>query len=191
MHYADKRDLSTLEYQMTTLVQGNKTVAEFYQQVYKHLSLILNKLGCTEMSNESLRMITQSYRDKALDTFIRGLNGDLPRLLGIREPVDLPQALHLCLKLDNQNFRMNHAHNVKTAYQTPQLYPKRRSSQEQLQSFYPKLAYLPQPNQVNWQSRQQFPNQIQHTSTPPRPPKPQPRPEPMEVDESKQSRRIN
>lgn len=81
MHYADKRDLSTLEYQMTTLVQGNRTVSEFYQEVYEHLSLMLNKLGCLETSQESLHMLTQSYRNKALDAFIRGLNGDLHKLL--------------------------------------------------------------------------------------------------------------
>lgn len=30
LHYADKRDVSTLEYQMTGLVQGNSTVQQFY-----------------------------------------------------------------------------------------------------------------------------------------------------------------
>lgn len=29
LHYADKRDLTTLEYQMTTLVQGNSKVHDF------------------------------------------------------------------------------------------------------------------------------------------------------------------
>ena len=27
----------------------------------------------------------------------------------MKEPIDLRQALHLCLKLENQNFRENHA----------------------------------------------------------------------------------
>lgn len=54
--------------------------------------------------------MTNSYRDKILDTFIRGLKGDLPRLLSIRELVTLPQVLHLCQKLDNMNFRLNYAH---------------------------------------------------------------------------------
>ncbi len=111
LHYADKRDIGTLEYQMTSLVQGSYTIQEFYQRVYSHLSLILNKLGCMEVSAESMHLLTRTYRDKALDTFIRGLNGDLPRLLGMREPVDLPQALHLCLKLENQKFRSHYAIN--------------------------------------------------------------------------------
>lgn len=110
MHYADKRDLSTLEYQLTTITQGvNQTVKEFHQVVYRHLSLLLNKVGCMELSRESEQMMTKLYRDKALDTFIRGLRGDLPRLLGMKEPEDLPQALHLCLKIENQTYRSNYA----------------------------------------------------------------------------------
>lgn len=184
-HYGDKRDLSTLEYQMTTLVQGNQTIQDFYQRVYTHLSLILSKIGCLEMGNESLKLITKSYREKALDTFIRGLNGDLPRLLGIREPVDLPQALHLCLKLQNQNFRTNHANNAKRIAPL-QLPPGRNFEKSGRQNFYPHLAYMPQTRQPIWQPKQQL-----NSQNPFRPPKPQPRPEPMDVDQSMHSRHIN
>lgn len=54
-------------------------------------------------------MMTKLYRDKALDTFIRELRGDLPRLLGMKKPEDLPQALHLCLKIESQTYRSNYA----------------------------------------------------------------------------------
>lgn len=186
-HYGDKRDLSTLEYQMTTLVQGNKSIQDFYQQVYTHLSLILNKLGCLEMGNESLNSLTRSYRDKALDTFVRGLNGDLPRLLGIREPTDLPQALHLCLKLENQNFRASHANNARKN-QSSQLPPRRNLGNSQNRTFYPHLAYIPSTSQP-WNHNSHQRGQV--NSNPPRPPKPQPRPEPMDVDQSMRSHRVN
>lgn len=110
-HYADKRDLGTLEYQMTMLVQRNDSISEFYQKVYEHLSLILNKLNAMEMGDESVDVLTASYKEKALDTFIRGLKGDFPRLLSIREPTDLPQALYLCQKLQNIDYRIQHSHN--------------------------------------------------------------------------------
>uniref|UniRef100_A0A0K8USZ4 Retrovirus-related Gag polyprotein from transposon HMS-Beagle n=1 Tax=Bactrocera latifrons TaxID=174628 RepID=A0A0K8USZ4_BACLA len=112
LHYADKRDVSTLEYQITSLVQGNRSIEEFYQAIYSNLSLILSKLGCMEVGTEARNLLTHSYRNKALDTFVRGLNDDLPVLLGIKEPMDLPQALHLCLKLENQGFRTRYAHNT-------------------------------------------------------------------------------
>lgn len=56
LHYADKRDLGTLEYQMTTKTQAKtQTVEEFHQAVYKHLSLILNKIGCMECIMRRIR----------------------------------------------------------------------------------------------------------------------------------------
>lgn len=196
LHYADQRDLGTLEYQMTSLVQGNKTTQQFYQIVYNHLSLILNKISCMDVGPESLSLLTRTYRDKALDTFVRGLNGDLPRLLGIREPTDLPQALNLCLKLENQTFRATHANQIHNTFQNkawqhpvpqqPQRnIPLMRPQIRQLpvkQNFYPEIAHLPQQNLYPTPPR---PNQNYHqyNHPPPRPmaPKPQPKPEPMET----------
>lgn len=210
MHYADKRDISTLEYQMTSLVQGNLTIQEFYHSVYSHLSLILDKIGCMEINNESLTLLTQTYRDKALDTFVRGLKGDLPRLLGIREPSDLPQALHLYLKLENQNYRTQYAiSHYKQPRQITPPHPPRRNvpnhNRNDIQrgrpTFYPQLAHLPQPRiDSNHQNiYRQFPSNQNHyhgqhnLPTPLRPaaPKPQPKPEPMDVDQTIQTRRIN
>lgn len=143
MHYSDKRDIGTLEYQMTVLRQGNRTITEFYQAVYQHLSLILDKVSCLELDENSLKAMTNTYREKALDTFIRGLNGDLPRLLSVREPTSLPQALHICLKLDNMNFRMSHAHGQMSRTNTQRdrigttSFPSTSG-----RKFYPELAYI-------------------------------------------------
>lgn len=109
MHYADKRDLGTLEYQMTSLVQGHRNINDYYQAVYSHLSLLLNKVACMDIGQEALHVLTKTYRDKALDTFVRGLNGNLPNLLGVANPKDLPEALQLCLKMQNQNYRSHYA----------------------------------------------------------------------------------
>lgn len=143
MHYSDKRDIGTLEYQMMVLRQGNRTITEFYQAVYQHLSLILDKVSCLELEENSLKAMTNTYREKALDTFIRGLNGDLPRLLSVREPTSLPQALHICLKLDNMTFRMNYAHG-----QLPRGNLQRdrigatNSQSGSGKKFYPELAHM-------------------------------------------------
>jgi len=59
---------------------------EFYQAVYHQLSLVLNQVGVQEDSPDSIRALTNSYRGKALYTFVRGRNGDLPRLLAVKEP---------------------------------------------------------------------------------------------------------
>ena len=110
-HFAEKRDVSSLEYQLTSLVQGRQSIQEFYHEVYTCLSLNLSKLSSMEMGNEAVNVLTKTYREKALDTFVLGLNGDMPRQLAIKEPKDPPQALALCQKLDNQVFRTNYDHN--------------------------------------------------------------------------------
>lgn len=160
VHYADKRDIGTLEYQMNVLCQGHRGVTEFYQDVYQTLSLILDKVSCLELDDGSLRAMTNTYREKALDTFIRGLNGDLPRLLSVKGPTSLPEALHLCLKLDNMAFRRDYAQ--KGGHRQE---PLRMSTGSK---FYPELANIPThrprvspafpfPNNLNMQNqRPQF-----------------------------------
>lgn len=104
-HYVNKRDVGTLGCQITSLVHGNLTIQEFYLRIYSHRSFNRRLTGCMEVGAESVLLLTCSYRDTALDTFIRGLKGGSPRLLSLREP----PGLHLCLKLKNQNFRSHYA----------------------------------------------------------------------------------
>lgn len=106
MDYSDKRDIGTLEYQMTTMCQDQRTITEFYQAVYQYLSLILDNIACLDLDESSLFAMPRSYRDKALNTFVRGLKRDLPMLLSSKETASLSQALHICLKLDNTSYRM-------------------------------------------------------------------------------------
>lgn len=208
LHYADKRDLGTLEYQMTTLIQGNTSLQEFYQTVYHHLSLILNKLSSMEITDESMNNLIQTYRDKALDTFVRGLRGDLPRLLSIKEPTDLPQALHLCMKLQNVDFRVQYANSNttnRTFYQQAPPIPHRRhipSTQYKptpapRQKFQPELYHDPRNTFKDYRYFQNrnppHPSQYQNQSNHFRnlPPKPMPKPEPMDIDQSMNSRAVN
>lgn len=209
LHYADKRDLTTLEYQMSTLVQGNSKVQDFYQEVYSYLSLIMNKLSCMDVSREALDLLAQTYRDKALDVFIRGLKGNMSLHLGMKEPKDLPQALHLCLKMENQFVRTQFVNSNKNNNHKPISQPMNRVQYQdkQQRNFYPQLAHMPQPSQNFQQFRPALPmryynnqNQTPYVQRypnpnfgPPRPnaPKPQPRPEPMDVDTSMRSRAVN
>lgn len=206
-HYADKRDLRTLEYQLLSITQGRLTVTDFYQEVYSHLTLILNKISCMEETPEALKVLGDMYREKARDAFINGLNGDLPRLLAVKEPQDLAHALHLCEILENQhNYgrnrvntrRMQNNNNNNYFNQRPPLPPKpkynnnnyhsnhRNNNPWRMQNFYQEQPV----QQYRYQPQQQTPN---NNWSPPRPfaPKPQPKPEPMDVDESVRTRQIN
>ena len=83
---------------MTILDHRHKDIPTFYQKVYQHLSLILDKIACHDLSDEFIKTSTNSYRDKTVDTLIRALKGDLSRLLSMRNPTNFLQALHLCQK---------------------------------------------------------------------------------------------
>lgn len=120
----------------------------------------------------------------------------------MREPADLPQALHLCLKLENQKFRTHYAQNQndlplrKQSYYSPPPLPQRGpNNQRQRQTFYPQLAHVPRfQNNPRFFNYEQVPtNSNQPRQPPPRPiaPKPLPPPEPMDIDRSIRSQQIN
>jgi len=169
-----------------------------------------------DLGEEAHRLLKKMYRDKALDTFVCGLRGDLARILGAQAPPDLPSALNICLKMENQKYRSMHAitlgqpnsrnANVKPTpaprnmqfinsgfRQPPQAPPRNRPFQYQ--------QAPQQQNYTNFGQQRQFaaprqydPNQYrQQQFTPPRPtaPKPLPKPEPMDVDRSIRSRMVD
>ncbi|XP_044573749.1 uncharacterized protein LOC123257850 [Drosophila ananassae] len=107
LHNADKRDVRTLEYQLSQLTQAGRTLEQFYNEVNNHFSLILNKLKQSEHAPNVASALTEMYRDKALDVFVRGLNGDASKLLIIRGPKNLPEAYSFCLELQNVSVRGN------------------------------------------------------------------------------------
>jgi len=48
---------------MSTLVEGHQqSVEDFHQDVYKNLSLILNKVGCMQMSGESEHFVRKMLK---------------------------------------------------------------------------------------------------------------------------------
>lgn len=110
LHYADKRDIRTLEHQLSSLKQGNSRVDDFYATVNHQFSLIINKIRCETYSCETADALVGTYRDRALDVFIRGLSGDLSRLLIIQKPKTLPEAYSACLEMQNLNFRNSSVH---------------------------------------------------------------------------------
>lgn len=191
LHYADKRDVRTLEHQLNLLTQGNMSLDEFYANVNHQFSLLVNKIKTEDYSQETVNVLIESYRNRALDVFIRGLNGDLSRMLIIQKPGTLPEAYASCLEIQNLNFRnitirksgiqnsitapINQFHSRNNSYQIP-----------------PKPAPRAAPRSLSINRRNEAYN-IQHERRAPPPPRPlQPKPPvPMEVDESLQTKQVN
>lgn len=97
-----------------------------------------------DIGQESLCFLIQMYRDKALNTFVRGLKGGLPKLHGMTEPVDLPKAIHLCMKLENQHFRSNYANNVQSRQNYFRAFPSKLLVNMSRQ-FFPEPVHIQPP----------------------------------------------
>lgn len=66
MYYSDKRDVRTLECQITTSTQRGNSIQQFYQ----YLALILNKIYCLELTEKAVITTPTAYSSKTLDTFV-------------------------------------------------------------------------------------------------------------------------
>lgn len=75
LNYAGKRDIRTLEHELS---QGSRSLNGFYMDVNGHLSLILNNLKAGNHSRDVVNALIETYRDTALDVFIRGVGETVP-----------------------------------------------------------------------------------------------------------------
>lgn len=189
LHYADKRDLRTLEYELSALAQRNSSLDQFYARINHQLSLIINKIKAQNHSQETVNALVDSYRNRALDIFIRGVNGDLSRTLIIQKPQNLPEAYASCLEIQNLNFRNFSIHpKVKNNIVTSPINQMYRTKNQ----FEPKLA----PKQLSsYESNQIYNNKqnnskIEQKQPPARPTQPKPS-VPMDIDPSLHSHRVN
>lgn len=195
LHYADKRDLRTLEHQLGNLIQRNMSLDEFYANVNHQFSLIVNKIKTEDYKPEAINVLVETYRNRALDVFIRGLNGDLPKMLMIQRPQTLPEAYASCLEMQNLNFRNIpiHSRNYNNSVTAPvnQILPRLRYQSQR----NPNPMSVPQRNMAYNIQHQSNPNmaysiQQQNYSAPPRPINLKP-PVPMSIDPSVQTKQVN
>lgn len=213
LYYKDKRDLKTLDYELTSIKKnGNETLGSYYSRVNELLSSIVAQVQTEEKFFLHADSHINFFREKAIDAFIRGLEKPLCQLLKTFNPKTLNHAYHFCLDYYNMDsrsapFRNEHTvHNPKPRdienYRLPPRPPPRRLPIQPPvpapRNFgFPQMAQFNrqqfQPNSY-FQTRPQFQQNYQNSfSPPPRPfmPKPQPRPEPMDIDHSVRSRNIN
>lgn len=194
LHYADKRDIRTLEHQLNLLNQGSMTLDEFYANVNHQFSLIVNKIKTEDYSTETINVLIETYRNRALDVFIRGVNGDLSRMLIIQKPQTLPEAYTSCLDIQNLNFRniTIQKPNSRNSITVPVNQIFSSDARQTTQGYPLKPAPRGPPRPLPFEQRNKAYN-IQHeqsTKPPPRPSQPKP-PVPMEIDRSIQTKQVN
>lgn len=186
LHYADKRDVRTLEHQLNLLTQKNLSIDEYYANVNHQFSLIINKIKTEDYTQETVKVLVENYRNRALDVFIRGLNGDLSKMLIIQRPQTLPEAYTSCLEIQNLNFRSIAIH--KNNYNNTVTAPINQIFQVNREQTYP----ISNSNNMPFQ-RKNLAYNINHQQAKPMPPRPTQLKPPMsmEVDRSIQSRHVD
>jgi len=104
--YSDKRPIHILESELSILRQGCMTITEFYNEVNKKMTLLINKTIITYGKDSVITKETnKTIRSNALTFFISGLNGSISETLFSLNPPDLPNALAKCQELESNNFR--------------------------------------------------------------------------------------
>lgn len=208
LYYRDKRDIKTLDYELTSIRKaGNETLASYYSRVNELLAAIIAQLQTEDKYYLHVTSHTEFFRDKAVDAFIRGLEKPLCFLLKTHNPKTLSQAYQFCLDFYNMDtrsapFRNEHSSPIPRPRELePSKFPPRPPPRRQHPTPAPRTSNFHQmppfarQYSSNYHQTSPFERQnFQFTMQPPaRPwyPKPQPRPEPMEVDRSIRSRNIN
>lgn len=121
--YADKRPLYILEHEMLTLQQARLSIDEFYDKVNEKLNAIINKINMTHKERTTSRAFVDNANEKALRTFITGLNHKKGELLYASNPKSLPEAYARLQTITSDQERIYYAnryhHKEKERFQTP------------------------------------------------------------------------
>ena len=91
MYYGEKRDLETLDFQVMNVQQNDRSLELYYDEVNELLSLIANQI----------HTLIETYNRKAIDSFIRGLDGDVYKFIRNYEPTSLAAAYSYCISFQN------------------------------------------------------------------------------------------
>jgi len=110
--FSDRRPLHIIEQELSILTQGKLSVMEYYNQVYKKLTLLTNKTIMTYGRNKPITSeINNRHRQSALRVFVTGLNGPISSTLYSMNPTDLPNAMAFVQEMESNNMSAKFAHN--------------------------------------------------------------------------------
>ena len=108
-YYGEKRDIRTLDYQLMNCQQQGGSLEEHFDNVNELLSLIVNQINMNmkHSSPDVASALIDSYKDKAIDSFVRGLDGTVSTLLKNYRPDTLAAAYAYCVSYQNTEYRKN------------------------------------------------------------------------------------
>lgn len=92
--YADKRDIYTLNIEMTEMKQDNETAFDFYNRIQQILNLQISYIT-THCADPERNTLAQYCRFLALRVLLRGLKEPIGSLMRTKNPADLNSALNM------------------------------------------------------------------------------------------------
>lgn len=107
--YADKRPMYVLEQELLVLQQNKLTIDEFFDKVNEKLNAIVNKINMTHTTTATAQAFIEGINEKALRTFITGLNHRREEILYASNPRSLPEAYARLQTIINDQERMKFA----------------------------------------------------------------------------------
>lgn len=107
--YADKRPMYVLEQELLVLQQNKSSIDEFFDKVNEKLNAIVNKINMTHTTPATAQAFIDAINEKALRTFITGLNHHRGEILYASNPKSLPEAYARLQTIINDHERMKFA----------------------------------------------------------------------------------
>lgn len=107
--YADKRPIYILEQELQVLQQNKLSLDEFYDKVNEKLNCIVNKINMTYKEKHTAMAFIEGANEKALRTFITGLNNRRGEILYASNPSSLPEAYARLQTIMNDQARITFA----------------------------------------------------------------------------------
>lgn len=189
-YFGEKRDLTTLDQLLMNCSQNHRMLEDFYDDINRFMSHIANNIqtDSTYSHPEAAKAMITHFNNKALDSFIRGLDGDTGKFVRCSQPQSLASAYAYCLGIQNADFRQQ---NIRKTYENTNnprnaipikhppkipMKPQNRLPQTFLSpqfytpKYYPNFQALPpivpprQPNFQHYYPRPQFQPNLQQNS---------------------------
>lgn len=107
--YADKRPIYILEQELLVLQQNKLSIDDFFDKVNEKLNAIINKINMTHTNPATTRALMDGVNEKALRTFITGLNNRRGEILYASNPSSLPEAYAKLQTIINDHERIRFA----------------------------------------------------------------------------------
>uniref|UniRef100_A0AB38Z2X6 Gag protein n=1 Tax=Chuta errantivirus TaxID=3078401 RepID=A0AB38Z2X6_9VIRU len=116
-YYGEKRDLITLDQQLSNCCQKGKTIDDYYNEVCELLSHISNCISTDPdySKPDAAKAMLKFFNKKAIDAFIKGLNGQIGRFAKNANLDSLASAYSYCISYQNLEYRKDYLNSQKNA----------------------------------------------------------------------------